>query len=101
MFSDRRVVRPTPQFQHFLLKNDFLTKEVTPLDPSQDPHRNSAQNDVLASSPSFFLDPFVTKTLLLFQTTLSKWLLGWGTTFQELKVLSKMATGVGDHFPGA
>ena len=34
--------------------------------------------------------------------------LGWGTTFRELKVLSKMptffvnhATGVGDHFPGA
>ena len=28
-------------------------------------------------------------------------LLGWGTTFRELKVLSKMATGVGDQFPGA
>ena len=34
--------------------------------------------------------------------------LGWGTTFRELKVLSKMATGfvshatgVGDDFPGA
>ena len=37
----------------------------------QDPHQNVAQNDVLASSPSFFLDPFVTKTLFLFQTILS------------------------------
>ena len=34
MFSDRRFVRPTPQCQRFLLQNDFLTKEVTPLDPS-------------------------------------------------------------------
>ena len=28
-------------------------------------------------------------------------LLGWGTTFRELKVLSKMTTGVEDHLPGA
>ena len=35
MFLDRRFVRPTPHFQHVLLQNDFLTKEVTPLDPSQ------------------------------------------------------------------
>ena len=28
-----------------------------------------------------------------------KWLLGWGTTFRELKVLSKMATGVVEHTP--
>ena len=27
--------------------------------------------------------------------------LGWGATFRELKVLSKIAIGVGDHFPGA
>ena len=33
-FFDFRFVRPAPQFQPFLLKNDFLTKEVTPLDPS-------------------------------------------------------------------
>ena len=33
-FFDRHFVRPAPQFQRFLLKNDFLTKEVTPLDPS-------------------------------------------------------------------
>ena len=34
MFSDRRFVWPTPQFQRFLWQNDFLPKEVTPLDPS-------------------------------------------------------------------
>ena len=84
------------------IKKRFFNEGSDPVRPiPQDPHRNSAQNDVLASSPSFFLNPFVTKTLFLFETILSKWLLGWGTTFRELKVLSKMATGVGDHFPGA
>ena len=34
MFFDRHFVRPAPQFQRFLLKTNFLTKEVTPLDPS-------------------------------------------------------------------
>ena len=28
-------------------------------------------------------------------------ILAWGATFLEFKVLSKMATGVRDHFPGA
>ena len=73
---------------------------MTPLDPSHKIRIKILQkNDVLASSPSFFLDPFVTKTLFLFQTILSKWLLGWGTTFRELKVLSKMATGVVKKIP--
>ena len=34
MFFERHFVRPTPHFQRVLLQNDFLTKEVTPLDPS-------------------------------------------------------------------
>ena len=56
----------------FLLKNVFFDEGSDPPRPiPQDPHQNSAQNDVLASSPSFFLDPFVTKTLFLFQTILS------------------------------
>ena len=47
----------------------FFDKGSDPVRPiPQDPHQNSAQNDVLASSPSFFLDPLVTKTLFLFQT---------------------------------
>ena len=101
------VFRPPFRPADSSILTDFVAKRFfdegsDPVRPiPQDPHRNSAQNDVLASSPSFFLDPFVTKTLFLFQTILSKWLLGWGTTFRELKVLSKMATGVGDHFPGA
>ena len=50
----------------------FFDEGSDPVRPiPQDPHQNSAQNDVLASSPSFFLDPFVTKTLFLFQTILS------------------------------
>ena len=50
----------------------FVDEGSDPVRPiPQDPHRNSAQNDVLASSPSFFLDLFVTKTLFLFQTILS------------------------------
>ena len=100
------VFRPQFRPTGSSILTDFVAKRFfdegsDPVRPiPQDPHRNSAQNDVLASSPSFFLDPIVTKTLFLFQTILSKWLLGWGTTFRELKVLSKMATGVGDHFPG-
>ena len=99
----RPPFRPTgSSIPALFVEKRFFDEGSDPVRPiPQDPHRNSAQNDVLASSPSFFLDPFVTKTLFLFQTILSKWLLGWGTTFRELKVLSKMATGVGDHFPGA
>ena len=99
----RPPCRPTgSSFLTCFVEKRFFDEGSDPVRPiPQDPHQNSAQNDVLASSPSFFLDPVVTKTLFLFQTILSKWLLGWGTTFRELKVLSKMATGVGDHFPGA
>ena len=55
------------------VENRFFDEGSDPVRPiPQDPHQNSAQNDVLASSPSFFLDPFVTKTLFLFQTILSE-----------------------------
>ena len=55
MFFDRRFVRPAPQFQRFLLQNDFLTKEVTPLDPSHKirieiPHKTTC----LPAPPLFF-----------------------------------------------
>ena len=50
----------------------FFDEGSDPVRPiPQDAHRNSAQNDVLASSPSFFSNPIVTKTLSLFQTILS------------------------------
>ena len=89
MFFDNHFVRPAPHEKCFFDEGSDPPRPIP-----QDPHQNFAQNDVLASSPSFFLNPFVTKTLFLFETILSKWLLGWGTTFRELKVLSKMATGV-------
>ena len=46
----------------FVEKRFFDEGSDPPRPIPQDPHQNSAQNDVLASSPSFFLDPFVTKT---------------------------------------
>ena len=55
----------------FVEKRFFDEGSDPPRPIPQDPHQNFAQNDVLASSPSFFLDPFVTKTLFLFQTILS------------------------------
>ena len=62
----------SPILTDFVAKR-FFDEGSDPVRPiPQDPHRNSAPNDVLASSPSFFLDPFVTKTLFLFQTILSK-----------------------------
>ena len=99
------VFRPPFRPAASSILTDFVAKRFfdegsDPVRPiPQDPHRNSAQNDVLASSPSFFLNPFVTKTLFLFETILSKWLLGWGTTFRELKVLSKISNGGADHCP--
>ena len=72
------VFRPPFRPADSSILTDFVAKRFfdegsDPVRPiPQDPHRNSAQNDVLASSPSFFLHPFVTKTLFLFQTILSE-----------------------------
>ena len=63
------VFRPPFRPADSSILTDFVAKRFfdegsDPVRPiPQDPHQNSAQNDVLASSPSFFLDPFVTKTL--------------------------------------
>ena len=56
MFSDRRFVRPTPQFQRFLLQNDFLTKEVTPLDPSQQIRIEIPHKKTCLPAPHLFSD---------------------------------------------
>ena len=69
----RPPFRPTgSSIPALFVEKCFFDEGSDPVRPiPQDPHQNSAQNDVLASSPSFFLDPFGTKTLFLFQTILS------------------------------
>ena len=47
----------------FVAKRFFDEGSDPPRHIPQDPHSNSAQNDVLASSPSFFLPPMVARTL--------------------------------------
>ena len=72
MFFDRHFVRLAPQFQRFLSKNEFLTKKLTPLDPSHKIRIKILHKMTCLSAPHhFFLDPFVTKTLFLFQTIIS------------------------------
>ena len=64
-YDFRPPFRPTgSSIRTLFVAKRFFDEGSDPVRPiPQDPHRNSAQNDVLASSPSFFLDPFVTKTL--------------------------------------
>ena len=64
----------------FVEKRFFDEGSDPPRPIPQDPHQNSAQNDVLASSPSFFLHPFVTKELFLFQTILSEFCYDFSAT---------------------
>ena len=78
--------RPTgSSIPTLFVEKQFFDEGSDPLRPiPQDPHRNSAQNGVLASSPSFFLDPFVKKTLFL--TCEKYWL---NVTFNLRKICAK------------
>ena len=53
---DRHFVRLAPQFQRFLLKNDFLTKEVTPLDPSHKIRIEIPHKTTCLPAPPLFSD---------------------------------------------
>ena len=65
------VFRPPFRPADSSILTDFIAKRFfdegsDPVRPiPQDPHQNSAQNDVLASSPSFILDPIVKKNVFV------------------------------------
>ena len=56
MFFDRHFVRPASQFHRFLCKNDFLTKEVTPLDPSHKIRIEIPHKTTCLPAPPLFSD---------------------------------------------